>query len=309
MKVLVLLAAFNGEKFIRKQIESILQQKNVLVTIMVFDDVSTDQTIKEVEFFRDDARVILVKNNIGTGSAANNFFNAIKTLSEIIINKYDFIAFSDQDDIWLPHKLEAAKNMLLKENSSLYCSNLILWNEETNKKSIINKSFAQKKYDFLFEGGSAGCTYVLTNQFCCEVKIIVNQTNYIDWKFFSHDWFIYFFARLNNYKVSIDSNAYILYRIHANNSYGHLNMNTISSFRAKFNLIKQGWFQEQIKGFSKLLPEDSIELNIYKLYSLNYFTRMFVIIRYNFSLFRSIKKYLLFFNVNLVLINSKKKHV
>ena len=66
--------------------------------------------------------------------------------------------------------------MLKKEHSSLYFSNLILWDEKTNNKSIINKSYPQKKYDFLFEGGSAGCTYVFTNDFCLGLKNVLKKT-------------------------------------------------------------------------------------------------------------------------------------
>ena len=49
-----------------------------------------------------------------------------------------------------------------------------------------------------------------------ELKKSVKKVNYKDWFFFSHDWFVYFFARLNHYKVVIDKNAYILYSLNTN---------------------------------------------------------------------------------------------
>jgi rhamnosyltransferase len=306
MNVLIFLASYNGEKYIKKQIESILLQENISVHVMVFDDASSDQTTKVVGQFLDDSRVSLFGNTVCSGSGANNFFNALNNTSEITINKYDFIAFSDQDDIWLPNKLSAARNMLLKENSSLYCSNLILWNEEKNKKSIIKKAYPQKKYDFLFEGGSAGCTYVFTNDFCCSLKNTLEKVAYTNWNLLSHDWFVYFFARLNNYKVSIDSNAYIIYRIHANNFYGYLNLITFSSIKTRFKLVKQGWYKEQVKNFCELLPNDSAEKHIYRLYSYNYFTRLYVIIWYNFNLIRSFKKFLLFLGIHFFIVFNKK---
>lgn len=306
MKILVILASYNGENYIKEQIESILSQDGVTLDIMVFDDVSKDNTLKVLASFSTELRVKLIKNPAATGSAANNFFNAIKNITDDVINQYDCLAFADQDDIWLPNKLFAASKMLQKEKSNLYMSNLILWKEKTNTKSIIKKCYPQKKYDFLFESGSAGCTYVFSNTFCLDLKQTLLTVDYSQWKYFSHDWFVYFFARINNYGVSIDSNAYILYRIHENNVHGQLNTNSIFAIKERLKLIKEGWYFEHIKGFLKLTPQYSVEKRIYKNYYKNYFTRLIVLFRYNFSLMRSPKKFLQFFIISLLPIRIKK---
>lgn len=305
MKVLVILASYNGEKHIKEQIESILLQEKIDVDIKIFDDVSKDNTIHVIEFFSTESRVQLIKNIQPTGSAAENFFGAVKFLDESVLQQYDYVAFSDQDDIWLPNKLFAATEMLRKEHSCLYVSNLILWKEKTGAKSIINKSFRQKKYDYLFEGGSAGCTYVFSTNFCLDLKRTITKVNYSNWQFFSHDWFVYFFARINDYGVSIDSNAYILYRIHEQNVYGQLNTNSISAINERLNLVQQGWYLKQIKGFLQLTPQDSKERLIYNLYLKNYFSRLAVLLRYNFSLMRSPKKFIQFFIVSLLPLKIK----
>ena len=179
---------------------------------------------------------------------------------------YDYIAFADQDDIWLPNKLKAATERLQSGKADLYMSNLILWEEKINKKTIINKSYPQKKYDYLFEGGSAGCTYVFTTFFGKKLKKRLNNIDYKDWQFFSHDWLVYFFARLENYKVVMDENAYILYRVHDTNVHGQLNTFSLYAIKERLRLIKEGWYLNQAKGFMSLLYPNSEEYKIYRLY-------------------------------------------
>jgi rhamnosyltransferase len=299
MRILVILASFNGAKYISEQIQSILSQQNVDVFIKVFDDGSTDETISLINDI-DSERVQLKENSKPTGSAALNFFYSLLSLKDEELKQYDYISFADQDDIWLPNKLESAYQALKSQKADLYMSNLILWEEIANKKSILKRSFPQKRFDYLFEGGSAGCTYVFTTTFCLDLRKILSTSNISDWRFFSHDWFVYFFARYNKYKVSFDSSAFILYRIHETNVHGQLNTFSIFSIIERFKLIKNGWFDHQIKGFIEFLPKDSIEYRIYCLYKKNYFTRLYVLLRYNFSLMRSKLKFIKFFLLSLI---------
>jgi rhamnosyltransferase len=306
MKILVILASYNGEKYIEEQIDSILNQESICLDLIIFDDASTDNTCDFLEIYDSNPRVKVCKREFGTGSAASNFLKGIVSINEEIINNYEFIAFADQDDIWLKNKLFEAVKIIKNEDSSLYCSNLILWDTKTNKESIINKSYPQKKYDFLFEGGSAGCTYVFTNVFCLDFKKVIKDSNFSEWQYFSHDWFIYFYARINKYKVSIDCNAYIKYRIHSENVHGQLNKNSLFALRERLKLIKEGWYFKQIKGFKNLIEKDSIEYKIYSLYSKNYFSRLYVLCKYNFTLMRSSKKFIKFFIVSLLPLKINK---
>ena len=300
MNILIILASYNGVKYIKEQVDSILNQVGVHVTLKIFDDGSKDGTVSLISSWKQYDRLELIQNQIPTGSAANNFFNALLSFEDSFLEKYDYIAFADQDDIWLPNKMKVAIEKLQLEQSDLYMSNLILWEEKTNKKSILNKSYSQKKYDYLFEGGSAGCTYVFTTFFGKELKNKLNSINYKDWQFFSHDWFVYFFARIENYKVVIDQNAFILYRVHDTNVHGQLNTVSLHAIKERLRLIKEGWYFKQAQGFMSLLNPNSNEYKIYKLYSKNYFTRLYVILRYNYSLIRSPKKALQFFIISLL---------
>jgi rhamnosyltransferase len=301
MNVLVILASYNGKKYIKEQIDSILAQEGVQVSLNIYDDCSNDGTFDFLvsEYSYKTIQIQIIKNRIPTGSAANNFLQAIKNIDSNEIEKYDFIALADQDDIWLPNKLFEAVQKLRTENSNLYFSNLILWNQELKTKSLIKKSYPQKKHDYLFEGGSAGCTYVMSKKLMYLVKEYTNIVDYKNWKYFSHDWFIYFIARANNLKVFIDNRAFILYRIHESNVHGQLNTLSFYAIKQRLKLITNGWYYFQSKGFVNLLSPQSKEAMIYNLYTKNYFTKIYVILRYNFSLMRSKKKAIQFFILSM----------
>jgi rhamnosyltransferase len=300
MNILIILASFNGVKYIEQQIDSILSQEDVSIDLKIFDDGSSDGTVELISSLYSSKQVQIFQNETPTGSSAKNFFQAIQQIEEVCFEKYNYIAFADQDDIWLPNKLKEAGIILRTQVADLYMSNLILWQEKTNRKSIVEKAFYQKKYDYLFEGGSAGCTYVMSLKFVLKLIDIIKTTDYFNWKFFSHDWFIYFLARSNNYKVVIDNRAFILYRIHESNIHGQLNTLSVFAIKERLKLIASGWYYHHAKGFINLLPLNSIEFKIYKWYTKNYFTRIYVLFRYNFSLMRSTKKAFQFFLVSLI---------
>ncbi|EKT4525827.1 glycosyltransferase [Flavobacterium psychrophilum] len=302
MKILVILASYNGEEYIIEQIQSILSQKNVDVSISVFDDMSNDSTVEILKKKFGDLIDIKV-NKKASGSAANNFLNAILGLSNKLVDEFDYFAFADQDDIWLNNKLERAVEKLKFEKSSLYCSNLDLWDEENNYNSIIRKDYPQKKYDFLFEGGSAGCTYVFDKLFCIKLKDSLANINYLNWKFLSHDWLVYFIARINNYKVFIDRECTIKYRIHSQNVHGQMNKFTIKAIVARLKILDEGWYSIQSARFINLTERNSIQEKIYYNFNHNYFSRIKILLQFNFQLMRSKKKFLQFFVLNLFIFN------
>jgi rhamnosyltransferase len=307
MNILVVLASYNGEKYIKEQINSILNQKDVNVTLRIFDDCSSDSTIDVINSIKDvDSRVEVIKNITQSGSAAKNFLISLCSLKDFDYTKFDFIALSDQDDLWLPEKLYRAINELTNQNADLYMSNLIMWEEESNKNTLIKKNYKQKKFDFLFEGGSAGCTYVFSVNFYVILTNNVSKVGLDEWKYLSHDWLIYFLARLNCIKVFIDDQAYIHYRIHKNNVHGQLNKNSLSSLRKRISYVLSGWYNHQINGFINFLDPKSIEYRIYLDYNDNWFSRLYVLLKYNFQLMRSKKKFIKFFILSLIGFKKKK---
>ena len=103
----VLLAAYNGEKFLKRQIISILNQKNVDLDIVISLDKSTDNSLKLIrKIQKKNTNIFLTSSNKIFGSGSLNFINLIKNIN---FKNYEYISFSDQDDIWLKNKLSAAK--------------------------------------------------------------------------------------------------------------------------------------------------------------------------------------------------------
>jgi rhamnosyltransferase len=305
MKVLVLMATYNGARFIEAQIHSILNQTGLEVALLISDDNSSDNTSAVIEsFIQQGMPVKLIRRAHGSGSAAKNFMSLIRLVENP--DDFDAFAFSDQDDIWMADKLSTALKRLAGTGSDLYASNLIRWDQDTDTKGIIKKDQPQKAFDYLFEGGSAGCTYVFTKMLFEKISASIPLLNFDSWIGFSHDWLVYFIARLNGLQVFIDPEPKILYRIHDSNVHGHLNTFSLSSLNERFELVRHGWYMHQINGFMPLLTPGSKAYEIYELYQKNWASRVYIIFKYNFSLLRSQVK--LFQFALLSMIPQKKQN-
>ena len=214
-KVVVLLAAYNGEKWIKEQIDSILSQKQVVVTLYISLDLSTDKTLEIINSYSKH-NVILLSYGEKYGAAAPNFYRLIK---DVNFSEYEYVALADQDDIWLEDKLISAIEQIDKEKSVAYSSNVTaFWNDGT-KKTII-KATPQRKYDYLFESPGPGCTFVMTKDFAFEFQNYIKDKTEVLKKLDWHDWVIYAFARSRKYKWFIDRESHMLYRQHSNNQLG-----------------------------------------------------------------------------------------
>ncbi len=112
-KVAILMATYQGEKYIRKQIESIISQKFTNWELYISDDGSSDNTLKILqEYKKSDKRIIEIVYNNGEHGAFANFFSLIRHLHNRK-EKYDFYFYCDQDDIWCPNKIEKQLECML----------------------------------------------------------------------------------------------------------------------------------------------------------------------------------------------------
>ncbi len=131
----VAMATFNGEKFIKEQLESIFCQTIQPQEIIICDDCSSDRTIEIIESLNNP--LIKVYKNITKIGVVENFKKAVS----LTING-NFVALSDQDDVWFSHKLEILYNSIFDYKESkvptIAYSDLILVD---NNKGIINESF------------------------------------------------------------------------------------------------------------------------------------------------------------------------
>jgi rhamnosyltransferase len=251
-KVAVLLAAHNGACWIQDQLNSILSQEGVITQIFVSIDFSTDETFKIVtEIQNHDNRVCNLDYGQVFGGAAKNFYRLIR---DVDFSTYDYVAFADQDDIWLPYKLLHSINEIKSRSLCGYSGNVrAFW--EDGRTVLIKKSYPQKRYDFIFEAAGPGCTYV----FCSDSLMLFKNFMIRNWhsvnKVAFHDWMVYAYFRSFGLTWFIDPLPLMHYRQHSSNQVG-ANIG-ISAYKRRFFLFLTGWYRCEIEKIASLLKLDS----------------------------------------------------
>lgn len=239
-KIAVLLAAYNGEEYLHEQINSILGQKNVNVTIYISLDRSVDRSLSIVQNFADaNINVNLLDYGDRFGSAGKNFFHLVHTVN---VDEYDYVAFADQDDIWPANKLAKAIEKL--QEYDCYSANVTaFWDD--GRAVFIDKAQKQCEWDFLFEAAGPGCTYVFKREVAIQFKVwLLNCYEQVSKDITLHDWLLYAFARSHGYSWFIDPDSMMRYRQHANNQVG--TNNSFAAAKKRLKLIKDKWYRQQV---------------------------------------------------------------
>lgn len=246
-RVLVLLATYNGSRWIREQIETVLAQEGVDVQITVRDDASTDGTRLELaRFVEEDDRVKVVAATAPSGSAGQNFLTLIR---ENPATPFDFVAFADQDDLWNPDKLIRACSTLAASASAGYSSATVaLWAD--GRQRTLKISGAPTRTDFLFEGAGQGCTFVLTAAFYERVRSFLATQLEATRGLHYHDWLVYALARSWGLQWRFDAKPSMKYRQHPKNDTGA--RGTARGAVRRLSLIRQGWYRTQLHTIAKL---------------------------------------------------------
>lgn len=215
-RVQVLMSAYNGEKYIAEQIESILRQQHVRVFLLVRDDGSSDSTWKILARYADMHPNIHVYagKNIGT---QKSYFDLMAQAD----TGMDYYAFSDQDDVWHPRKLIRAAEILRRGGEKqplLYAGNVICASENLQIKKYFSRCVSMQPSfgNALVENICIGCTEVFNKSL---LQLIRTHAPHCD---ILHDWWLYMTASCFG-KVYFDHRAYILYRQHGHNQVGMQN--------------------------------------------------------------------------------------
>jgi glycosyltransferase involved in cell wall biosynthesis len=248
----VLLGTYNGEKYLKEQIDSILgqsiQQQHQLL-ILIRDDGSSDGTLNILAGYQDKLEWE-TGENIGIVA---NYFELLKRSSD----KAEYVAFSDQDDIWLPPKLERAVKCLSALDPSvpsMYCSRTILMkgsNEVARLWPSLDKPLPSLN-NALVQNIAVGCTIVINKT----ARDLLVERLPEPARIIMHDWWIYLTISAFG-KVIFDPEAYILYRQHGSNAIGASN-----TFRgewkrrlARFQSWDYGKIHRQAKLFHDLFVD------------------------------------------------------
>lgn len=239
IKICVLLAAYNGCSSIKEQLNTIIRQSNATIDIVISVDLSDDDTfIICSDYAKKYNNVSLLPYGDRFGGAGKNFYRLLKDTD---LSGYDYIAFSDQDDIWPENKLAKAAEML--QQYDCYSSNVTAFWED-GRQVLINKAQPQRQRDFLFEAAGPGCTYVFKREVAIKFKTwLVERYKQVGEDIALHDWLLYAFARSQGYTWFIDPESMMLYRQHANNQVG--TNNSFGAAKKRLQMIKSKWYRNQ----------------------------------------------------------------
>lgn len=218
-KVAVIMSSYNGMEFIQTQIDSILAQKNVDVTLFVRDDGSTDGTVEFLKNVSSKYNNVLFLNP--DKKENRGVMRSFMTLLEKVVYEHPefaYFAFADQDDFWMEDKLGAAVTKIkanpdAERNPVLYYSNKIFADRELN---IISEEHIPHYGDFLevaYICRAQGCTQVM-NRRMAEIAVspLPEKQRY-------HDSYIYRLALSINAEIIFDEVPHMMYRQH-NNVFG-----------------------------------------------------------------------------------------
>lgn len=248
-KISVVLCTFNGEKYIYEQLKSIENQSLQPFELIIVDDNSTDSTINKIKTYMEKSKLNIrcVKNTKRKG-VVKNFEYAIS------IANGDYIALSDQDDVWLKDKLKwsLCKMMDMERNNDdipilihtdmkVVDENLHTLDESfMNCEGIENKINDPSKY-ICVHNYVTGCTTLLNKK---AVELILPFPNYV----LMHDWWIAFAISMVG-RIGFINSPTVLYRQHGCNVLG---AHKYISIKGLYNAFK---FKNRLKRIEDILHQ------------------------------------------------------
>lgn len=218
----VLLASYNGERYIGEQIQSIIDQTYMDWRLLISDDCSNDQSLQIAEEMEKlDPRVSTVLKGIKKGSAKDNFWMLLQNTN----SKY--VMFCDQDDVWSQTKIEVTLNKMQEMELKYGVSTPILvfgdMQVVDEKLEVISNSF--EKYSnynptktsaqsIVAMNIAAGCTMMANRRLVTLCKMAQDTS-----KIIMHDWWVILVASVFG-KIGYVDDQLSLYRQHGSNEVG-----------------------------------------------------------------------------------------
>lgn len=240
-KVQILVSTYNGETYLREQMDSLLNQTYPNIEILIRDDGSSDGTVAIIKEYQAIYSNIVLFEEVNIG-LTKSFLELIRK------SDADYVAFSDQDDVWMKEKvLKAVEAIEGIDGPALYCSNQILVDTNLNPletEGNVNEPLPAFE-NAVIESMCTGCTAMINKALADNIKL--HMPSHAIW----HDWWCYLVASYLG-TVVFDKNAYIYYRQHGNNQLG--------SSRSAFQMMKNKWaflkktrgrLGEQLEDFAK----------------------------------------------------------
>lgn len=237
-RIAVLLATHDGAAWLDAQLDSILGQREVDVTVIVSDDASTDGTPALLaERAAGDQRITLLPALPASGSAAANFARLFRDAD---VSGADLVALSDQDDVWAPDKL-ARHARLVTDGGLDGISSEVVAVRPDGRRRLVRKAFPQRTYDWVCESPGPGSTFLLTPRLVALVADVVGSGLAGPVAF--NDWLVYAVCRARGWRWRIDPVASVDYRQHGANVMGANHGS--SAALARLRLVASRWHRGQ----------------------------------------------------------------
>ncbi|ANS76044.1 hypothetical protein AWM70_16860 [Paenibacillus yonginensis] len=249
-RIQVLLSTYNGEKYLREQLESVLSQQGAELHLLIRDDGSKDGTVrilKEFTVASPEAVHYIAGENKG---AKGSFFELIAESSPGM----DYYAFCDQDDVWMEDKLQRAVALLKQAYQNqeeaiatnrgalpiplVYCSSTQMVDPELNPIGIWpgEPQKTPTVYNSLVENIAVGCTMVMNR---AAMELIKEHLPQHPERVIMHDWWVYLVISTFG-EVVFDKMSSILYRQHESNVQGGQTEGWLMKWKSRYNSFKKG---------------------------------------------------------------------
>lgn len=201
MFVSVCMATYNGERYVREQLESILKELPQSAEIIVADDNSTDKTLQIVEDFKD-SRIKILRGESRLGP----IYNLERALQNA---KGDIIFLADQDDVWLPGKVDSVCKAL--ENSSLVMHDAYILKNGNRERTLSSiRPYKKGVFNNWLKNTYTGCCMAFRRE-------LLKTALPFPKKLPMHDQWLGLVAE-KKYDVCYLQTPYIEYRIHESNA-------------------------------------------------------------------------------------------
>ncbi len=237
----IAMATYNGEKYLKEQLDSIYAQTYKNIEVIVTDDCSTDKTVEILEQYAKSHGLKYYVNEKNLGFV-KNFEKAVS------LCRGEYIALSDQDDIWLPHKLSIligniGDNMLacsdatlIDENNHVLAESFFEYSNKSKNKKLTFLKLAIRNY-------VTGCTVLMK-------KEMLKKAHPLSSGIKSHDyWYALIASTFGD--IYVCKEPLILYRQHSENQVGAYKYTKISIVDKILVALRKDHFDRRIMAGKK----------------------------------------------------------
>ncbi|MCP1223397.1 glycosyltransferase family 2 protein [Sebaldella sp. S0638] len=247
-RIEILMTTYNGEEFLREQLDSIIRQSYKNWNLKIRDDFSNDNTLKILsEYCEKESRIQIIEDDKGNLGIVKNFEELLK------YSDAEFVMFADQDDIWLDNKIEEFHKVIIESDYDkeemvlIHSDSYVYFNNKVIRDFIGKKALKKGIRNYFFEYIVQGSSTMVNR------KIIDASMPFLD-EVYLHDRYFHILAELFGKRYYIPT-PLINYRQHEKNQIG-------SGKSIFYNIFhKRYFFNKDRKLIEKILHVYSTDIN------------------------------------------------